>query len=55
MLVTAGKDVGETDSIMLEEPVRLLSLVILAAGQEACVFPTVHNFPVLTCYLYCGI
>lgn len=51
MLVRAGKEVGETDFIMLEEPVRLLSLVILAAGQEACIFPTMHNFTVPMCYL----
>lgn len=43
---------NETDSIMLEEPDRFLSLVTLAAGQEACLFPTVHSFPVLSCYLY---
>lgn len=52
MLVTAGKEVSETNSIMQEEPDRLLSLVTLAAGQGACLFPTVQNFPVLSCYLY---
>lgn len=52
MLVTAGKDVGETSSIKVEEPDRLLSLVTVAAGQEACHFTALYSFPVLTCYLY---